>query len=159
MSVQCNDGNTALDVARMYRGACKRLLRLLLEYVEEEGEIRTLLGMMMTTRMADPVELSYQCIKRGSGDSGDVFLAQDGTCSLPTKFAVKMVKLSERSDGSNSVCSVFNIECCMVWIHKSCFDLAQVLTILHNFLPDSQKGFIISKYHCLGFPAAIRGCQ
>ena len=60
----------------------------------------------MTTRRADPVELSYQYIKRcitnrklWSGAFGDVFLAEDS--SLPKKFAVKMIKLSERSHGPN----------------------------------------------------------
>ncbi|KAI2497238.1 serine/threonine kinase [Fragilaria crotonensis] len=56
--------------------------------------------------MADPVELSFQYVKScitnrklGSGAFGDVFLAED--CRLSKKFAVKTIKLSERSDGPN----------------------------------------------------------
>ena len=84
-------------------------------------------------RKADPVELSYHYIKRfmtkdklGSGSFGDVFLVEDNALPEPKKFAVKMIKLIQRSDGANdkglnsfqkelSVCSAFCIECCLVW--------------------------------------------
>ncbi len=127
VNVERDDGNTALDVARIEGHA--NIVRLLEKYVLEEDENWTLLGNAMTTRMADPVELSYQYIKRcltnrklWSGASGDVFLAEDSR--LPKKFAVKMIKFSERSDGPNddnlksfqkelSVRSAFFIEYCL----------------------------------------------
>ncbi|KAI2489361.1 serine/threonine kinase [Fragilaria crotonensis] len=79
------------------------ILRRVQEYAQVEKDGASL-GTVMTTRKDEPVELSYQYIKRcitnrklGSGAFGDVFLAEDSR--LPKKFVVKMITLSERSDG------------------------------------------------------------
>jgi ankyrin repeat protein len=81
VNAERDDGTTALDVARFEGHA--NIVRLLEKYVQEEAESRTLLAKVMTTRRADPVELSSQYINRcitkrklGSGAFGDVFFCR-----------------------------------------------------------------------------------
>ncbi len=119
---------------------------------------------VMTAVAGNPVELSYQYIERyitkpklGSGAFGDVFLAVDSR--LPKKFVVKMIKLSERSDGPNdenlksfhtefSVCCVF----CIVWnnLYKPCPPLPRGLTMMQNSDRHSKDFIMTISLSCTG---------
>jgi ankyrin repeat protein/serine/threonine protein kinase len=101
--IQGDDGKTAFDVAREKRHA--NILRLLEKHVQEEEENLSSLDTVMTTSTEEPVDLSFQfqfikrCItnrRLGSGAFGEVFLAEHSR--LPKKFAVKIIKLPQRSD-------------------------------------------------------------
>jgi ankyrin repeat protein len=163
-----HDGQPAYEVARL----CKKNVVLEAFHDHHDAlqaviENRKSLDKVMTTSEADPVELSYHYIKRymtkqlGSGAFGDVFLVEDNALPEPKKFAVKMIKLIQRSDGANdeglnsfkkelSVCSAFCIECCLVWNNEQWTHLPRVLTIMHNSARHSRDVIIPISSSCTG---------
>jgi hypothetical protein len=101
-TIKCNKGSTPLDATKQ-----KTLERIFWDHemLHSAGENRGLLGLAMIMRNIQPVVLSYhyivRCItnrKLGSGAFGDVFIAEGSDLPEPKKFAVKMIKLSQRSD-------------------------------------------------------------
>ncbi|KAI2497240.1 serine/threonine kinase [Fragilaria crotonensis] len=104
-----NDELTAFEVAQKHnKFAAIKAFRDEIETLEEVNKNRESLAKVMKTCKAEPVELSYNYIKHcikmrklGSGASGDVFLVEDRDLPESKKFAVKMIKLSQSSDGPN----------------------------------------------------------
>ncbi|KAI2489351.1 serine/threonine kinase [Fragilaria crotonensis] len=113
-----NDELTALEVAEKHRQfAAIKAFRDHTKTLEEVNKNRESLAKVMTTCKAEPVELSYHYIKRcikireiGSGAYGNVFLVEDGYLPEPKKFALKMIKLSQSSDGPNKYLKSFQKE-------------------------------------------------
>jgi hypothetical protein len=135
--IKNNNGSTALDVAKH-----KALAPIFCDHdeaVKAVGKNRDSLAKVMlslkdpATRKVVPVELSFQYIEHcitnnelGSGASGNVFFAEDNDLPEPKMFAVKMIKLIQRSKDTNennvkafqkelSVCSAICIERYLVW--------------------------------------------
>ncbi len=104
--IKNNEGSTALEAAKQ-----NTLVRSFDDYemaLQAVKQNRAKLANVMTTRNVEPVELTYHYIKRynanhklGSGAFGDVLLAEDNDLPEPKKFAVKMMKLSQRTDAPN----------------------------------------------------------
>ncbi|KAI2490607.1 serine/threonine kinase [Fragilaria crotonensis] len=108
-NIKDNEGLTAFDVAYKHRKfATIKAFRDHTKTLEEVNKNRESLAKVMTTCKAEPVELSYHYIKHcikirklGSGAYGNVFLVEDGYLPEPKKFVVKMMNLSQRTDGPN----------------------------------------------------------
>jgi ankyrin repeat protein len=143
-------GAAARNAPERFRDAIEREFQNYDDALLAVPENRDKLANAMTTKDAEPVELSYQYIKRyltkpklGSGAFGDVFLAKDGDLPEPKAFVVKKIKLSPSSNGPNdaylksfqkelSVRSGFCIECCIVWNNQPWPHLPRILTIMRN---------------------------
>jgi ankyrin repeat protein len=146
--VKHDDGSTAVDVAQRFH-AIKTAFRQHTKDLQAVEQDRKSLRNAMGIDPARPVvELSYQYIKRyitnrklGGGVFGDAFLAED--CHLPeqTMFVVKMIKLSQSSNGPSddarkafqnelSVCYVLSVAS-FGSMNNENPPLPQILIIMH----------------------------